>query len=270
MTAAHALAAPARWARGPGDTWVRRLARFGLACRGLVYLSIALLAVAIAEGSPGHQADEQGALQSIGHKPFGRILVLTIAVGFASLAVWEATNTFHRARSVGQRLIAAGKAVVYSALVLSAITVLLAAPAASSDNKVVDITARVMRATGGRFLVAAVGLAVGIGGALLVVKAMHRTYDQEMDLAGTGEGVRRVIEGMGMAGMTARGIVFVVLGFFLVQAAVTFDPAKAKGIDAVLKSLAGQPYGPWLLGAVALGLAAFGLFSIVEAKFART
>lgn len=271
MTTAHALKAPAqRWAHGPGEAWLKRLARFGLACRGLVYLSMALLAVGIVEGRSGGSADESGALQSIGHKPFGRVLVLVIAAGFASLAVWEATHAVPRARPTLQRVVAAGKSVVYAALCLTSVAVVLAKSTSGSDQKVADITTRAMQATGGRFLVAAAGLAIGAGGIVLIAKAMRRTYDQEVDLAGTPEGIRGVIEGIGVAGMTARGVVFLLLGFFLVQAAVAFNPAKAKGFDAVLKSLAGQPYGPWLLGAVALGLAAFGVFSLIEVKFART
>jgi hypothetical protein len=67
----------------------------------------------------------------------------------------------------------------------------------------------------------------------------------------------------------ARGLVFVVAGGFVVRAAVTYRPSEAKGLDDTIRSFADTPAGPWLLVAVALGLALYGLFSFAMAVWRR-
>ena len=73
-----------------------------------------------------------------------------------------------------------------------------------------------------------------------------------------------------MVGTAARGMVFALAGFFVVQAAVTFEPEKARGLDGALRSLVKTPLGPWLLVVVALGLVAFGIYGLAEARYRRT
>jgi hypothetical protein len=94
-----------------------------------------------------------------------------------------------------------------------------------------------------------------------------------VDVSSASPGARRIVETLGIVGivgMTARGAIFALIGYFIVQAAVTFDPQHAKGIDGVLKSLAAEPFGPLLLAVTAGGLAAFGVFSLIEVRYART
>jgi hypothetical protein len=55
----------------------------------------------------------------------------------------------------------------------------------------------------------------------------------------------------------------------VVAAAVTFDPDKARGMDAALRQVAAQPYGPWLLSLMALGLMCFGVYSFAESRYRR-
>jgi hypothetical protein len=138
------------------------------------------------------------------------------------------------------------------------------------DQEVVDVTARVMRAAGGRLLVGAAGLGIGVAGLVLFVKGLRGSYDREVDLSSASPGARRIVEVLGTLGMTARGAIFALIGSFVVQSAVTFDPQHAKGIDGVLRSLAVQPFGPLLLAVMAGGLAAFGVFSLIEVRYART
>lgn len=250
--------------------WVRGLARFGLACRGIVYLAMALLAAGIAVGRSGGAADPRGALQTLGRQPLGRLLMIGIVVGFAALATLEAMLASRSRLSGGDRFVAAAKALAYAVFAGTAVAVALHAPVKSSDREVVDVTASLMRATGGRLLVGVGGLGIGFGGVVLFVKGLRKSYDREVDLGSTSPRTRRLVEAIGVVGMTARGAIFVLIGFFLVRAAVAFDPAAAKGIDGALKSLAAQPFGPILLLIVAGGLAAFGVFSLIEVRYART
>jgi hypothetical protein len=249
--------------------WTKLLARAGFACRGLVYLLLGALTLEVAGGRRGSQPDDRGAFQVIAHQPLGRVLLLAVVAGFACLALWEASGAARRSRPPGRRLAQAGKAVVYLGLAGSALAVVASAPGASSDQQVVDVTARVMTAPGGRLLAGAAGAAIAAGGLYLLAGGLRRAGESEIDLSEASPGTRRVIEAVGVAGMTARGAVFGLTGYFLIEAAVTFDAARAKGLDGVLRSIAGAPYGPWVLAAVALGFAAFGSFSLLEARYAR-
>ncbi|HWD73325.1 MAG TPA: DUF1206 domain-containing protein [Actinomycetota bacterium] len=262
-----------RGASGPKQTaerWVRALARFGLACRGVVYFATALLAAEIAAGRPSGPADTSGALQSIGRQPLGRLLVIGIVVGFGALGALEAMIASRSWKSAADRLVAAGKALVYAGLAGTAVAVALHVPVRGGNREVVDVTARVMQAAGGRLLVGATGLGIGIAGVVLFVKGLRKSYDREVDLGSASPGTRRIVETLGVVGMTARGAIFALAGSFVVQAAVTFDPRDAKGIDGVLKSLAAEPFGSLLLALTAGGLAAFGVFSLIEVRYART
>jgi hypothetical protein len=254
-------------------TWLSRLARFGLACRGVVYLVIATLAINLARGhGGGGQTDTHGALETIAHHPFGHLLVLAIAVGFGCLALWQAIVAIRgRPGSGRRRLTAAGKALIDGALGLSALAIAAHQQSpAGGDQQAVDITGRAMRHTAGRYVVGAVGLAIGMAGLMLIAKGLKKRYDVEVRISDVPRSIRRTFEAIGGVGMFARGAVVVLLGYFVVQAAVTFNPAHAKGLDGVLASILHDPWGPWLLVAVAAGLACFGLFSILEARYART
>jgi hypothetical protein len=110
--------------------------------------------------------------------------------------------------------------------------------------------------------VAGAGLAMAVGG-------VRRTFLKHLRLAQMSSRTRKVVEALGVVGTTARGIVFGVIGVFLVVAAVTFDPAKAQGLDGALRKLATTPLGPWLLVAVALGLVIFGVYSWCEARWRK-
>lgn len=253
-----------------------RLARFGLACRGLVYLVIALLALQVARGhgDAGH-TDTRGALETISHQRLGHALVLAIGLGFGCLAVWQAILAA-RARpgsgsSARRRLAAAGKAVIDASLCLSALAIAAHRKSpAGGDQQAVDITARVMGHTAGRFVIGAAGLIVGIVGVSLIAQGLRKRFDVDVRISDVPESVRRAFETIGGLGMAARGTVVALAGYFILQAAVTFNPTHAKGLDGVLASVVHDPWGPWLLAAVALGLACFGVFSLLEARYART
>ena len=126
-----------------------------------------------------------------------------------------------------------------------------------------------MSHAGGRWLVLLIGLGVAGAGLAMAVGGVRRTFRKQLRLGRMSARTREVVETLGMLGTTARGIVFGVVGVFLVVAAVTFDPAKALGLDGALRKLATTPLGPWLLVAVALGLVIFGIYSWCEARWRK-
>lgn len=139
----------------------------------------------------------------------------------------------------------------------------------STNQQSQDFTAKAMAHGGGRALVVAAGLViVGIGGYMLW-QGVSKRFLRDLQLSGTSRRIREVVERLGTVGNVARGVVFAGIGVFMVVAAVRYDPQAAKGIDATLRSFAHAPLGPWLLGAVAVGLAVFGTYSLCEARWHR-
>lgn len=247
------------------------LARLGLASRGVVWLVIGLLALQVLLGGGDRQTDRQGALRAIADKPFGGVLLAVLVLGFAGYAVWRALSAAvgyrdeDGAKRTGKRLLSAGKAVVYGALAVSTLRFLLSGT--SGGDQTASTTARVMGHGGGRLLVGAAGLVViGIGIAM-VVRAGKGKHAERLEQHRVPPRLRTAAVWTGTVGLSGRGLVVAGLGGFLLQAAVRFDPQKAKGLDAALQTLAGQAYGKVLLAVAVLGVLAYALWSFVEAAY---
>lgn len=253
----------------PSDPVLKNLARFGLASRGVVYVLLALVAVQIATGHGATQADERGVFEAMARQPFGRGLLLATAAGYGCLAFWEGFNATRKLWGTLRRVAAGSKCLLYLVLAGSALTVVLSVHVTSENRQVVDITGRVMLHSGGRLLVGAVGVGLIIAGAVLVRQGFVHAYGTEIDLSTASPGRRRLVEGVGAVGMSVRGLVVAAIGYFVLESAVTFDPGHAKGIDGALRTLVHQPLGPLWLGGVALGLAAFGCFSLLEIPYVK-
>ncbi|GAA3643523.1 DUF1206 domain-containing protein [Streptomyces chitinivorans] len=246
-------------------------ARWGLVAYGVVYLLIGLLALRIASGDREGQADSGGALRELAQQPFGRVLVWAVGIGLAGLALWRLSEALlGAARPDGhtpkERLRSAARCAVLA--VLSASAIAFAAGSAnggSSDRQSQDLTSRVLGLPAGRWLVGALGLAVVAVGVWSAVRALRHEFREE--LGPVPARLRRTVDVLGVAGGIARGLVFAVAGGFAVLAAVRYDPDSAKGLDDSLRALAAAPAGPWLLAAVAVGLALYGLFLFAMARW---
>ncbi len=272
-----ALGREARATAGPaaGSPWLHRLARLGLAARGVTYLLIGLLAVQVALGRGRQESDQNGALQTVARQPFGTLLLWLLALGFAGYAAWRLTEVALGEtggdRGAKGRVKSLVRALAYASLCFTTVSLLTGKGNSSggSARQSVFLTAKAMQHGWGRALVGVVGvILVGVGG-MLVVEGVRRKFEKYLRLNEMSASTRAVVEKLGMFGTAARGLVFALAGFLLVSAAVTFDPDKARGLDGALKSLARSGPGPWLLGVVALGLVAFGLYGLAEARYRR-
>jgi Domain of Unknown Function (DUF1206) len=121
---------------------------------------------------------------------------------------------------------------------------------------------------GGQFLVGAVGLGIVVAGGSKIYAGWQKSFRKDMDMP-SDQRARMVAERTGQVGFIAKGIAIGLIGILVVIAAVQFDPKEASGLDAALKSLAAQPFGPYLLVAVALGLACYGVFCFFDARYHR-
>jgi hypothetical protein len=264
----------ARQAPAEAAPWVRRLARLGYAAKGVVYMLVGGLALAAAFGERGQAEGTDGALASVVSAPFGRALLGIIAFGLAGHVVWRLVQAGldperrgTDAKGLGQRAGLALSAAIYSALALEALRLARGAGGGSGGDSASHWTARALDLPLGRILVGLAGLGVAAYGVAQGVKAYRSDVCKKLDLSDLGAQGRTNVERIGRAGLAARGVVFVLVGGFLVSAAWQERAAEARGLDGVLRTLEGQTYGPVLLGLVALGLAAYGVFQLVQARY---
>jgi hypothetical protein len=210
-----------------------------LTARGILYILIGWVAILVALGNHSHQADQQGALQLLASTSFGRIVLWLIGIGFAGYALWRLSEAAFGVTGEGNG----------------------AGPQ--------DFTANVMHHSGGRWLVGIVGLIVVIAGVTLMVEGLRARFMKYLQTYRMSARTRKLVRRLGMIGTTARGLVFAAVGALIVDAAVTFNAAKAGGLDKALLTLRNQPFGEFLLIAAALGLLAFGLYGLAEARWRR-
>ena len=257
--------------------WTEGLARAGLVAKGLSFGIVGALALRVAVGGGGDVEDRPGALHEVAQAPLGRILLGGLAVGLAGYAVWRLVlavvgRKLETGESEGalKRIGDAARAVLYGWLAfLSAELVLDADEPAGKGNDEKELTARILDWPLGRWIVAAAGLAVAGAGAYNLYRALSRRFRKDLKEGQMGGDERRWYTAIGVIGHAARGAVFLLIGFFIARAAWEYDPKEAIGLDGALAKLANAEYGPFLLGMVALGLLAYALFCLVQARYRR-
>ncbi|WP_420081983.1 DUF1206 domain-containing protein [Streptomyces sp. JL4002] len=268
VTASKGIRAAGRGGRAREIT-----ARCGLATRGVLYVLIGTLALRVAFGDPGAQeADRQGALQELAGTPFGGALIWAVGLGFVCMMLWRLSEALTGAAGPDggkptKRLAAAGRTVFYATVAYSVLTFAAGGGGSSGDAQSRDVTAKALDLPAGQFLVGAAGIGIAVAGVVIGVQAARRTFRKHLSMGGVPQHWRKGVEFLGVAGGLARGAVFAAAGAFVLYAAVRYDPAQSKGIDDTLRSFTGTAAGPWLLVAVALGLALFGVFSWALARW---
>jgi hypothetical protein len=239
---------------------VERGARLGYAASGLLHLLIAWVALQVAWTGSGQSADQNGALQTLAGSGLGRALLWVVVVGFAALGLWQITEAVAR-RDTGERVKAAAKAVVDLVLAWTALSVVRGSGGSGGGG---TVTATLMSSTGGRILVALVGLGIVAVGGYHVMKGWTRRFLRDLR-----DNPGRWPTSAGRVGYVAKGLALAVVGVLLVVAAVRSDAAQAPGLDAALRTMAALPLGTALLTATALGFAAFGVYSFARAQHAK-
>src|SRR4051812_29011600 len=256
---------------------LENLARIGLLAYGLVHLLVAWLALQLAWGGGGGEADQSGAMSTLAQSPVGKPLLWIIAVGLLSLAVWQAAEALQwrgALRSAGrqkkkavQRIVkSVARAVVYIALAVLAIKFAVGSGTSSAQQQQ-EGTAGVFGWPGGRFLVAIAAVVLICVGANLVYQGVTKKFLKQIDLTEAPPSATRLITRLGQVGFPAKGIALALVGGLLGYAAITFDPSKASGLDGALRTILSAPFGEVLLTLVAVGIAAFGAFLFARARY---
>ena len=251
------------------------LARAGLIAYGVVHLLIGWLAVQIAwSASASKSADTSGALKTLATQPFGKILLWLVAVGLVALALWQASEAIwgYRNREGRKRVLkqvtSGAMAMIYAALGISAASVGLGSGSSSSQSQQ-QATSGVLAWPAGRWIVVVTGLIIIGVGVAAVVKGVKRSFAEEIDTSSMSPVARKSVARLGQIGYIAKGVALGVVGGLLTYATLTFDRQRAPGLDGALQTIVAQPFGKFLLTAVALGFVAFGLFAILQSRYRR-
>jgi hypothetical protein len=263
--------------RAGKSQWVEGFGRAGLAAKGVLYFVIGVLAIQVARGGGDEKADTQGALSEIAQKPFGRVLLVVLALGLAGHALWRFAQALldrddegEDASGLAKRGGALARGVWYAVLCGLTTTRIFGEKGGGgggggrSEDKA---TGGVLDLPGGRFLVFAA--AAGFLGAAVfnAYRAITCNFEKKLETQKLGPNEQKAVTTVGVLGHLARFVVWSLVAAFLAKAAWEFDPKEAVGLDAALHKVAGQPYGELLLLAVAGGLIAYSLYCFVQARY---
>jgi hypothetical protein len=253
------------------------LVRAGFLARAITYGIIGSLALAIAlgVGTMGTSPNQEGALVLIAHTPVGRPAMVVICAGLLAYAIWKFTQAVFGYGPEGgggagpkDRIANLAGGVVYLGFLVVAILALVGSSGNSSSEPRHAATG-VLGWPGGQIL-------IGIAGAVLIAISLYQVYDairggyardSKTDQMNPSEhGVFMVL---GRVGLTARALVFALIGYFLERTAIESKASDAIGVDGALARLHQEPLGRWLVGLVAAGLLTFAVFSLVEGRYRR-
>ena len=253
--------------------WVEWAGRVGHLAKGVSYALIAVLALQVAFGERARPGDREGVLREVASSFFGTAALVALAVGFAAYALWQ----FVRAvldrggegddpKGLAKRVKHAVVGAIYTVSAVTAVSLAVGSHSGSGGNERAE-TARVLSWALGQWIVGTVGVALLVYGVANVVKVTTQSFRDDLREHEMPGEARVWAVRAGVMGHAARGVVFVMVGFFLIKAAIEYDPDEAVGIDGALAKLADQAYGTWLLAAVALGLLAYAVFCLVQARY---
>lgn len=246
--------------------------RFGHVVYGVVHLTFGWLALQLALGDGSGEASGSGAVQQLAGQPLGELVLWSIAAGMMLLVLWRLLDAVrgHREddgvtlwRKRAADVVMSG---VYATLAYTAVSTVLGASSGSGEQTSRTVTARVMELPGGQLLVGAAGLAVMGLAAALVWRGVTRSFMERLDVDGRHGQDSRAYRVLGTVGYVAKGATLAIVGLLVVVSAVRHQPSQTGGTDTALRELLDQPFGPYLLGAMAIGIAAYGLFCFARAR----
>ena len=273
----QSVSKPIRRADVAGEGFVQSsafewLSRAGFVARAVIYGLIGVLALKLALGHGGKLTDQQGALATVAHQPFGKYLLTLLAIGLGAYALWRFVRAAighgpEGSDSGVDRVAAFASGVAYLVLCVLAVGILVGTSAGSSNPQ--KAAAGVLGWPAGTWLVGAAGIVL-IGVALYQgYRGLTKDFLSDSKTEEMSPAMETWIGWIGRVGLLSRMVVFGLVGVFLVKAAVDYNPDKAVGLDGALAKLANHPYGSVLLGIVAAGLVAFAVYSLSDARYRR-
>jgi hypothetical protein len=252
--------------------WVERLARVGYTAKAMLYFTVGILAAQAALGRGGRATDMRGALRVMHGATLGRIVLLVIAAGLLGYALWRLVEAVFDAerrgsdvKGVALRIGSAGRGVLHGALAIAALRLVAGDRSSSMREHPRYWTAQAFGLPAGELLVWIAGLGLIGYGLYQFYRAWAPKLGRQLRLGRIPKDAVGLVVGISRFGIAARGVVFCLIGFFLVRAAMRHDPAQAGGLRESLGALAN--FGRWPFVVVALGLVAYGVYQLVNARY---
>lgn len=261
--------------RAKNNKVTQGLGRAGMVCYGIIHIIVAYLAVRVAFGNSGEQADQKGAVQEVGSGTGGAVVLWVLAIGLVAYGIWQAMQAamgYHwvtkKSKRTRRRVGAAVKAVIGVALGIYAGRLVSGSGSGSGsgDQQQQEFTAKLLSLPAGQVLVgivAAIVIGVAVG---QVRKGMKKSFLDDLDMHDLPSGTQQWVRRLGVFGYIAKGVVIGIVGVLLGIAAFNADSREAGGLDRALKTLAAQPFGTVALAIVGIGLAAFGVYCFAAAR----
>lgn len=260
-------------AQAANSTALKVGARVGLLAFGLVHLLIAWIAIQVAWFGEGESASAGGALKTLASQPLGAVILWVTVAGLAALIVWQLTEAVwgHRGQEGAKlwwnRALSGGRAIVYAVLAYVAGKVAVGSGGSAGDGSSQEsMTAQLMSVVLGRWLVAAIGVGIIVIAVLQARRGITTSFTDDLERGAIEGASGRTIKWLGQVGYVTKGFSLGLVGLLFAWAAVSHDSNKAGGLDDALKTLRNQPFGPYLLTLVGLGLAAFGVYCFAWAR----
>lgn len=253
---------------------LKALARVGLVAYGVVYLLIGWLALQLAWGGRSKSPDPSGAFRTLAEQPLGNVLLWLVAVSLVALGLWKASEMVwgHRnlegAKRVRERIASGFWTLIYTGLGVRSALVAAGFGGASSNSQQ-QATVGVLAWPSGRTIVVGTGLIIIGVGLVAATKGIRRSFSVEIDTSSLSSAAQKGVLHLGQVGYITKGMALGMVGGLLSYAGWTFDWQKAPGLDAALQTVLEQPFGRWVLSAMAFGFVAFGVFAMLQSRYRR-
>lgn len=256
--------------------WLAPMARAGYASKGVIYLLIGILALMAGLNLGGSIAGPKEALETLQPKTFGKTMLAIVAIGLCCYALWRFVQSIYDPDGKGKKLkgllVRVGFAVsgmIHGALAVAVFKMIRGSGSHSDNLSEAGLTARLMAQPLGVWLVGLVGVIIGGVAAFHIYRGFTGAFKKRLNFSPLRQKTRELLCRTCQFGLIARGLAFMITAWFFLRSALHYNAAEAGGLSEALGVIASQAYGPWLLAVMGLGLAAYGIYAFVEARFRR-
>ncbi len=262
--------------RALSHSWVEFLERVGYVARGIVYTVMGALALGLALGVGGMATDMTGSLVVITSGPFGKVLLLIIGVGLVAYSLWgfvraifDPLNRGKDAPGIVERLGFVWSGISYAALALFALQLFAGTGKAAARDSTQNTIAKVLAYPAGKWIAVGIGLIAIAIGLYQFVMAFKANIKKDLKREEMSQAEADLVQLLGRIGFFSRGVVFTLVGWFVVQGGLHQDPGRVHGYGGAFLFLLAQPFGRVVLAVVALGFVALGFHSFAAARWMR-
>ena len=257
------------------DSKIKKMARTGFVAKGVVYGIIGILTFKAAFDMGGQKAGQMAVLEFLEKQTFGNILLILMALGLASYAAWRFIQSVKDPEKIGDDKKGMAKRIGFfcSGLLYLGLGVLAALKAFGSGSGSSGSSGSAQKSSflaseTGLWILGIVGVGIIIAGIFQFVKAYKNDYYKKLGLASLGDKKKREsIKKTAEFGLSARGVILVIIGFFAIKAAANSNPSEIKTTQEAFAFIQESAYGPWLMGLVAAGLVAYAIYMFLVAKY---